>query len=535
MKAYNAPATLMSLLLCANFAWGQPHEHGSAYKEVGKVHFAISCTPAAQEEFDHAVALLHSFFWPETIKAFTAVSETDPNCIMAYWGIAISQRPNPLIGAPPPAAQKSGWEAVEKAKTITAKSPREADYIGAMEVLYKDYDKTPYHDRVIAYTRAMEQIHQRYPNDSEAAIFYALALNESVDLSDKTLANQRQAAAILEKAFAEQPTHPGVAHYLIHTYDYPALAEEGMPAARKYAALAPASPHARHMPSHIFAMLGDWPEMISADNNALAAWEAYSDKNFGGKVNAGILHSMDFLTYAYLQTAQDQKAKAMLDKLAGINGWVNHLLPGDMAYAAIPVRYALERNQWSEAAALNPVESQYPQAVAMAHFARALGAARSGHPDAALPDVERLDALTKEVPDKYWAEQVLIESMAARAWVAKAGGHTDEAIMSMRAAADREDASEKNISMENRLFPMRELLGDMLFESGQPQAALAEYEQALTRTPARLRSYYGAAKAAEQTGDKAKAKNYYQKIVAMCPEAGDRPEVKEATTAVAGQ
>jgi tetratricopeptide (TPR) repeat protein len=240
---------------------------------------------------------------------------------------------------------------------------------------------------------------------------------------------------------------------------------------------------------------------------------------------------MDFLMYAYLQSAQDGKANAILAKRNGMTDFLNHLLPGDMAYAAIPVRYVLERNQWSEAAALQPVESQYPQAIAMAHFARAVGAARSGHPDAASTDIAMLDRLAQQENDKYWAEQITIEYRAAQAWMADAEGRHGEGITSMRAVADLEDASEKSISMENRLFPMRELLGDMLLENGQPKAALAEYEQALTRTPARLRSYYGAAKAAEQTGDVVMAKRYYQKITAMCPEGRDRPEVKEATLA----
>jgi len=536
MKAYSIVSVgLTVLLLGANIAGAQ--EQGSAYKEVGKVHFAVSCTPAAQEQFDHAVALLHSFFWPETIKAFSAVAATDPTCIMAYWGIAISQRPNPLIGAPDYAAQKRGWEAVEKAKTISAKTQREADYIGAMEALYKDYDKADYHTRVVAYTKVMEQIYRRYQDDSEAPIFFALALNESADLFDKTLTNQRKAAAILERAFAKQPTHPGAAHYLIHSYDYPALAAQGLPAAIKYAALAPASPHALHMPSHVFSMLGLWPDLIMADTNSLAAAEAYSEKNFGGAAYGNILHSMDFLTYAYLQTAQDQKAKAMVEKHDGITKWVNHVLPGDMGYAAIPVRYALERSQWSEAAALQPVESQYLQAIAIGHFARALGAARSGRPAASSADIAKLDALSKALADagnKYWAEQVNIQYGTAKAWVAKAEGRTDEAVASMRAAANLEDASEKNISMENRLFPMRELLGDMLLETGQPQAALAAYEQALTRTPARVRSYYGAAKAAEKMGDGAKAKGYYRKIVALCPAGNtERPELKEARAILA--
>jgi tetratricopeptide (TPR) repeat protein len=452
---------------------------------------------------------------------------------MAYWGIAISQRPNPLIGAPAATAQKAGWEAVEKAKSIPAKTQRESDYLGAMEVLYKGYGEVPYATRVRAYTNAMEQIYKRYPDDAEAAIFYALALNESADLADRSLTNQRKAAAILEKAFAEQPMHPGVAHYLIHSYDYPALAQEGLPAARKYAALTPASPHARHMPSHIFSMLGEWNDLIKADNNSLAASRAYVEKNFGGKINGGILHSMDFLMYAYLQTAQDAKAMALLDQRNQMTEFLNHLLPGDMAYAAIPIRYALERGQWNEAAAIKPVDGQYKQATAMAHFARALGAARSGHPEVAKADIERLDALAGGIDDKYWAGQVTIEYTAAKAWTAESEGRHGEAIAAMRAAADLEDASEKSISMENRLFPMRELLGDMLLANGRPQYALVEYEQGLTRAPARLRSYYGAAKAAGQAGDQAKASSYYQKIAAMCPEGLDRPEVKEAAAALA--
>jgi tetratricopeptide (TPR) repeat protein len=525
---------LAILFIAGNAAWSQ--EQGSAYTEVGRVHFPVSCTPAAQDLFDHGVALLHSFFWPETIKAFSAVAAADPSCVMAYWGIAISQRPNPLIGAPDYAAQHRGWDAVHKGEMIPAKTPREAAYLHAMEVLYKDYDRIEYHTRVVAYATAMEGIHQRYARDSEAAIFYALALLEAVDLSDMTLSNQRRAAAILEKAFAEQPTHPGAAHYLIHAYDYPALATTGLGAARKYSALAPASPHARHMPSHIFSMLGMWDSVIAGDTAALAAAEAYSTKNFGGAAYAAMLHSMDFLTYAYLQTAQDRQARAVLEKRRGITTWVNHLLPADMGYAAMTVRYVLERNQWSEAAALEPIKSAYPQAVAVGHFARALGAARSGRPGAAAADIAMLDTLAARLSgagDRYWADQVDIEAIAANAWAAKSTGRTAQALDLMRRAADMEDASEKNISMENRLFPMRELLGDMLLETNQPGAALAEYEKALTRTPARFRSYFGAAKAASQTGDTVRAKRYYRKLVAMCLLSdGERPELAEARGAI---
>jgi hypothetical protein len=510
-------------------------EGGSAYKEMGAVHFAISCSAEAQAQFDHAVALLHSFFYPETVKQFTQVTETDPTCAMGYWGIAISQRPNPLAFAPSPEQQKLGWEAVTKGQALPAKTAREADWLATMATLYRDYDKTGYHDRVLLYTKAMQQLHQKYPDDSEAAILYALSLDESEDLTDKTYANQRQAIAILEKEFAAQPLHPGVAHYLIHSYDYPALAADGLPAARKYAALAPASPHATHMPSHIFSMLGDWTDLIQSDERALAAWEDYAAKNFGGATLASNLHSMDFLEYAYLQTGQDAKAKAILDKRNAITKWGNRNIPGTMGYAAVPVRYAVERGAWQEAAALAPMQTDSPAADAMVHFARAYGAARSGHPEAASPDIAKLEQLGNQLTEKkdaYWAGQVQIQFGAAKAWVAHAEGRNDEALKFMRLAADLEDKSEKHIAMENRLIPMRELLGDMLQENGDAAGALAAYEASLLKAPGRFRSYWGAAQAAEKLGDMAKAKNYYGKLVAMSVNSA-RPELAQARVKLA--
>ena len=348
------------------------------HEPVGKVRFEVSCAPGTQEQFDYAMALLHSFFYPETVKAFTKVAELDPTCAMAYWGVAQAYRQNPLIAGA--ALEKEAWAAVEKGLATGTKTQRERDWLAAVEVLFRDYDKVPYGERVKAYTRAMERLAAAHPEDTEAQIYYALALNESADLADTTLANQRKAGELLERLWPRLPEHPGVAHYLIHTYDYPQLAERGLPVARAYAALAPASPHAKHMPSHVFSMAGMWEDVAKADEAARAAWVEYGAKAFGGAAT-GELHSMDFLTYAYLQTARDRKAGEMVDLPNGITKIAAKRLPTYTAYAAIPVRYALERDDWAGAAALElpaiePIATEFPQALAIGHFGRALGAVR---------------------------------------------------------------------------------------------------------------------------------------------------------------
>src|SRR5499425_780053 len=298
MKRPITNATLIILAVTVvSVAFSTTPARVSSEEKLGKVSFPVSCTPQAQAEFERGLAMLHSFFFPETVKAFTAVTQTDPTCAMGYWGIAMSTRPNPLIPLDV-ATLKRGWEVVEKAKAAGPKTQRERDYIGAMGVYYRDPDKGGHLPRARAYEAAMEQVYLRYPQDPEAAIFYALALNEAVDHADKTYARQLKAGAILEKVFAQQPDHPGVAHYIVHTYDFPPLAKRGLPAARRYAEIAPSAPHALHMPSHIFSMLGYWEELIPADRASLAAAKAYADKNLQGTVTAGMLHSMDFLDYA---------------------------------------------------------------------------------------------------------------------------------------------------------------------------------------------------------------------------------------------
>lgn len=498
-------------------------------ERLGTVHFPISCTPAAQQQFERAVAMLHSFVYPQDLNAFVEVTKTDASCAMGYWGIAISRRGNPLIGAPEPSVLKDGLEAVEKAKAAGGKTQREQDYIWAIEAYYKDFEKTDYRTRVLAYEKAMEQMYLHYPEDLEAAIFYALALDEAATIvpPDKNYTLQLKAAAVLEKALASQPDHPGALHYLIHSYDFPPLAERGVPAAGQYGNVAPSAPHALHMPSHIYSMLGMWQDSIKSNQAALG-------------VAKGYVHAMDFMVYAYLQGGQDAEAKRMLDQSMAlqknqapptvVNPTGAGLAPYT-AFAAIPARYAIERGAWAEAAALEP-QARVPVADAIIYFARAMGSARSGDLPGARKDLEQLRVLREalvESKQEYWAEQVEIQRSAAAAWVTFAEGKKDAALKLMRTAADREDGSEKHVAMENRLWPMRELLGDLLLAAHEPALALKEYEASLQSARNRYRGFYGAAKAAQQSGDREKARSYYGKLAALCSMADtERPELAEA-------
>jgi hypothetical protein len=498
-------------------------------EKLGTVHFPISCIPAAQQQFERAVAMLHSFWYPNDLNTFVEVTKTDPACAMGYWGIAMSRRGNPLIGAPEPAVLKDGREAVEKAKAAGAKTKREQDYISAIEAYYKDFEKTDYRTRVLAYEKAMEQMYLHYPEDSEAAVFYALSLDEAATVlpHDRNYALQLKAAAVLEKVLMTQPDHPGALHYLIHSYDVPPLAERGLAAAGRYGSVAPSAPHALHMPSHIYSMLGMWQESIKSNQAALGVAQSY-------------VHAMDFMVYAYLQGAQDAEAKRVLDESMALqksrapSNLVNPTAAGlapYAAYAAIPARYAIERGAWAEAARLE-LRTGIPVADAVTCFTRAMGSARSGDLPAARKDLEQLRVFKEALVDSkqdYWAEQVEIQRTAAAAWVAFAEGKKDAALKMMRTAADMEDGSEKHVAMENRLWPMRELLGDLLLAAHKPALALKEYEASLQSARNRYRGFYGAAKAAQQSGDREKARTYYGKLLALCNLADtQRPELAEA-------
>ncbi|HEV7445850.1 MAG TPA: hypothetical protein VGO18_24960 [Steroidobacteraceae bacterium] len=504
-------------LLCEP-AWAQDEHAGhSAGEHFGSLHFPISCSQDAQRQFDRAVAMLHSFFYPETVKGFSAIAQAEPSCAMAYWGVAISQRPNPLVSPFSHEALQAGWDAIEKARSARAPTQHERDWIEALSLFFEHFDTLDQKTRTAKYEAAMAKLHEQYPQDTEAAVFYALALNEAVDLADKSYSRQLKAAAILEQLAPALPDHPGMAHLLIHSYDYAPIAARGLPAARSYAALAPSAPHALHMPSHIFSTLGMWQDAVQADLASDAAAKVYAAAVKPGSVvnpalNAARYHSLDFLTNAYLQLAQDKRARAIVDERNSVAELSpDYRYSGHTAFAAIPVRYAMERGAWAEAAALQVPRTPYPQAEAITWFGRAGGAARSADLADARRDVDEIARLRAELAsahDAYWMEQLDVQAEAARAWIALGERRVDEAIASMLAAADREDRTEKHVAMENRLSPMRELLGELLLEASRPAEAQREFELSLTSVPNRFRSLAGAGRAAALAGHEAQASGH---------------------------
>ena len=511
------------------------HEHpaGDA-SNLGKVSFPVSCDPAVQPQFNAAVAMLHSFWYEKASDTFASVAEKDPGCGMAYWGMAMTHY-HPIWEAPGPADLKAGMASAEKAETAGAKTARERDFIAAIATFYKDNDKLDHRTRALAYEKVMEQLQSRYPNDPEAAIFHALALLATAPPTDKTYANQRKAGAILEPIFAQQPEHPGVAHYIIHAYDYPPLADKALEAARRYAKIAPDSPHALHMPSHIFTRLGLWQESIESN---LASQSAARKFNALGNE----LHADDYVVYAYLQTGRDGEAKKIMDAAP-------LPLPGDPQYfnalyaiGTMAPRYAVERHRWEDSTKL-PVPGnvfpggRYAWAEANIHFARALGASHTGDLAAGRNAVQQLtnlrDALM-QANEKYWADQVDIQREISAAWLTLAEGKRDEALRQMSAAAAHEDSTDKHPVTPGMILPARELLGDMLMELKQPVEALAAFEATLRTAPNRFNALSGAARAAKLSGDTRKAKDYYAKLLANCGNAGaDRPELQDARTLLA--
>jgi hypothetical protein len=523
-----------------------PHKHDSSEK-LGRVNFTVSCKPQAQRQFNRAVAWLHSFEYEEAEKAFAEVTVTDPRCGMGYWGIAMSNY-HPLWAPPTPAELEKASSALKKAKAVGARTRRERDYIAAIEVFYKDADKLDHRTRTFAYSEAMEQLYRRNPSDREAGVFYALTLiAKGMMANDKSYANEKKAAQILNRVLAREPQHPGVTHYMIHSYDYPALAHLALPAARSYAKLAPASAHAQHMPSHIFTRLGLWQEAVRSNLDAKASAKAHAVRNRMSGVWDEQLHAMDYLAYAYLQGAQDKKAWGVLDELNKIQKVEPESFKVAYSAAAIPARYALERRRWDEAAklTLNPGTlgafpwQRFRWAEAHIHFARAIGAARTGDTAAARQEVEKLAATRQalvEVKGGYdWAKQVDIKHKIASAWLAHAEGRQEESLQLMRAAAALDDATEKHPVTPGSILPAREQLGELLLELKQPVAALQEFETSLRSTPNRFNGLYGAARAARLAADQKKAKAYYGKLMALCGHADSiRPEIEEAKAFLAG-
>jgi hypothetical protein len=517
----------------------QEHQHGNSEK-LGTVHFATSCNETAQKEFNRAVALLHSFQFSRAIEGFNAVLGEDATCGIAYWGIALSDWSNPFApGMKDKSQLQAGRESAERGKKVGAKTERERAYLAAVGKFYSDFDSTPQRTRLLAYRDAMEEVAAKYPNDHEAQIFYALAIAASEDPADKTYAGRLKAGAILEKLFEEEPTHPGLAHYIIHTYDVPALAERALVAARRYSEIAPDAPHALHMPSHTFTRTGYWQESIDSNIAAAAAAKRQGQ-------TAEELHASDYEIYAYLQTAQDQAARQVLDSLPQIASRFDPKAVlsgaggpsvGYFALAAIPARYALELRDWKQATQLTLRESPFSHTDAMTWFARGLGAARLGQASAANESAAALmqirERLTK-AGEHYWARQVEIQEIAVRAWAALAAGKKDEALRQMSLAAELEDATEKSAVTPGPLAPARELLGEMLLEMNEPAQALEQFEATLKKEPGRFRALKGAAYAAQLSGNRDASQRYFRELLRVCGHA-DKPgraELLEAQKAI---
>ena len=491
--------------------------------KLGRVSFPTSCDPEVQPQFERALAMLHSFWYSAGEKMFRDVLAKDPTCAIATWGIASLLMSNPLAGAgssPKGAAQAQA--AIEQGRKIGAKTDRERDYIEAVAAYYEDWGNRYEPDRQRSRAKAYEALAARYADDDEAQIFYALYLAATQSQAEQTYATYLKSAAILEKQFVKYPDHPGVAHYLIHSYDAPPIAAKGLPAARRYASIAPAAPHALHMPSHIFTRVGAWEDSAATNRRSADIAKQSNDKDEQ-------MHALDYMAYAYLQLGRDNEARSVVEEAAQVSGFSRP--SGPYAFAAIPARYAVERGDWSAAMKLEPVPNNFHYTEAQTRFARALGAARSGDTAAAeieLGHLARLRDALKAAKDNYWASEVEISRLAASAWTSLALGKKEEALKIMRSAADAEDKNEKHIVTPGRIVPARELLGQMLLELKRPAEALKQFEASQRREPNRFHGFAGAARAAAASGNKAKAKQNYARLIELVGKGGARPELEQA-------
>jgi Tfp pilus assembly protein PilF len=499
--------------------------------KLGKVTFPVSCNAAAQKEFEIAMAYYHSFAWPENKAALERVVKEDPSCGMAHWGRALGMLDNPFLwpGSLSPKVLGDGQAAIDAARAAGLKTPREKDYVEALAVFFKDSDKLNHRTRATAFETAMLDVATRYPSDTEATILYALVLSANFDPTDKKYTNQLRAARTLEPIFGKQPDHPGVAHYLIHSYDYPAIAPQGLDAAKRYSKIAPDATHAQHMPSHIFTRVGYWRDSVES-NRQSARIDA--DKT----VNSP--HAYDYMVYAQLQLVQDRAAAEVLAQARGVATKPDHLAAA-YAYAAMPARIALERGAWADAAklTLDPAAEaypwkKYPQSEAVNAFARGVGAAMSGDAPAAQIEVVRLRALRDTATERkigYWAEQIDIQAEVVRGLASCAAGKSEECVATLRAAADREDATEKHAVTPGPIVPAREVLAVVLLKDGKAVEALQGFESVLTREPNRYRAVAGAMQAAERAGDMKKAQGFAERVVDQTSTAdSQRPEVAQA-------
>jgi len=526
-------AFLLAFFLCAPAlaaADDEGHHHEELTEaQVGTVHFPSSCLAAVQKPIEHGVAMLHSFWYEEAEKQFEQIEKDDPRCAIARWGLAMSLW-HQLWNRPDAAVLDRGSAQLKAARSLPA-TPREKDYVAALSNFYA-HPRKPYQKRVTAYSNAMEKVYHRHPDDHEAAAFYALSLLASEPDHDKTNVNRKKAAAVLEKLFSEEPNHPGVAHYLIHTYDKPDMAQQGLPAARRYAQLAPAAPHALHMPAHIFARLGLWQDDIDSNVRSIAATQKEAAEHMGGEGHQ--FHAMDFLVYAYLQTGRESNAQQIIEEVRAMppmhDMYGMGFDPRMFALSTFPASYELELHHWNQAAQLTVVSgaSDYDQSVT--YTARAIGSARSGNAEQARKEIAQLDGIQRKLEanrkkDQGEYEGVSDELSEAKAWTAQAEGHNDEAVRLLRTIANKEEGEAE----ASQGVPAHEMLGDMLLESKHPEEALGEYETTLKTNPGRFDALYGAAQAAEQAGKHDEANDYYAKLVKNCVGAtSDRAELKHA-------
>jgi tetratricopeptide (TPR) repeat protein len=510
---------------------------GSGADEFGSVSFAQSCSEKTKVDFDLATALLHSFEYTEAEKVYARVIDQDPSCVMAYWGVAMSNF-HPLWMAPGPAELEKGTKVIALARSIISDtSSRESDYIEAIATIYDDWKILDHRTRVLKFEEASRKNYKKYSNDDEAAIFYALALAAAADPADKTFKNQKKAGEILNAIFTRTPDHPGIAHYIIHNYDYPELAELGLPAARKYAAIAAASAHAQHMPSHIFIRLGLWDEAIQSNINSVTAAQCYAQ-------TSGIkghwdeeLHGLDYLTYAYLQNANDEKALEQINYLKTIREVFPINFKDAYCFASMPARYAVERKDWEAAAKLQLEPSNFPWDKFLweksnLHFARILGMVRTGKLNEARQELMILDSIhlrLSQQKESYKANLVQIQSKASLAWIRLKEGKKDEAITLLKEAVAMEEGTAKHPVTPGEIIPARELLGDLYFEMKDYSSALKEYEADLKRHPNKFNGLYGAAVASEKSGDKVKAEKYFQEVMKLSEgSSSDRPQLRNS-------
>jgi tetratricopeptide (TPR) repeat protein len=509
---------------------GHQHHEDLNTTQLGTVHFPVSCAASVQKPFERGVALLHSFWYEEAEKQFLQITKDDPHCAMAHWGVAMSLW-HQLWNQPDAKVIKRGADEVKKARKEKGNTTaREQAYIAAATAFYGKPNKRNHDARAQAYSDSMKKLYEAYPDDHEAAAFYALSLLALDPHEDETFANRKAAAAVLEKLFAIEPDHPGVAHYLIHSYDKPQLAQLGLPAARRYAQVAPAAPHALHMPSHIFARVGLWQDDINSNLASIAATRKTAAMHMGGEGHQ--FHAMDFLVYAYLQSGREAEAQRVIDEVKAMapmkDMYGMGFDPRTYALTVFPAMYALELRHWSDAAALSAVEGASRGDQAITHWARAIGAARSGDLTQAHKDLRQIEEIRKDlVAEKKsdFADAVAQDYQQAEAWIAHAEGNDDAAIAALRTLADKND----KLGDEPESIPTREMLADLLLDAKRPQQALMEYQTDLKLNPNRFNALYGAARAAEETGKQSEASEYYALLLKVCDGGNStRPELSRA-------